>query len=233
MRDRWRRVRRWARATPAAMGWPALMGWIVGASCASEPAPEPAAETVVRADRCLVRVHGRSESGAASVLRDGYAEISPTGNDEAFGGYQWLYFPEDRYQQARHIIAEAIDAAECERVVLNGFSNGAAFVAKVLCRGETFGGRLVGVVIDDPVPDEGVVPCEPASGIDAALYWTGALTDADAGTDCDSIDFTCEGGRLIGIDAYADSLGVAIEQSVFDEHRWYRDAPELDAWLGG
>jgi len=183
----------------------------------------------VRAERCVLRVHGRSATGEASVLREGYAEISPTGNDEAFGGHQWLYFPEQEYGDARRIIVAAIDSAGCERVVLNGFSNGAAFVAKLFCRGETFAGRLVGVVIDDPVPDAAVLACKPAPRIRAALYWTGALDDV--GIDCAEIDFTCEGGRLIGVDAYADALGVTIQPSAFDEHQWYRDADELEAWL--
>ena len=75
--------------------------------------------------------------------------------------------------------------------------------------------------------------CACASGVDVALYWTGALTIATAGTDCESISYTCEGERLIGIDAYADELGTVAQPSPHDEHVWYRDAPELTAWLLG
>jgi hypothetical protein len=60
-------------------------------------------------------------------------------------------------------------------VVLSGFSNGASFVGKLVCSGETFGERLVGVVIDDPVPDLGVADCAPNSTVKTAPYWTGEL----------------------------------------------------------
>jgi len=194
----------------------------------AEPAPTVAAVT---AERCLVRLHGKSDTGAPAIVHEGYAELAPTGNDDAGGGNQWLYFPDDEYAAARDIVAEAISAAECERVVLNGFSNGAAFTASMYCNGETFGGRLTGVVIDDPVPDESALDCRPGAGVEAALYWTGALTEAVPGTDCGDIGWTCEGGTVVGVDAYADSLGIAIQPSPYTTHTWHRDAPELAAWL--
>ena len=186
---------------------------------------------VVQSERCLVRIHGKTESGAPSVLVGTYAELAPSGNEASGDGRQWTYFPEAKYEEARDIVTAAIDDAGCERVVLNGFSNGAAFVGSMYCNGETFSGRLVGVVIDDPVPDEGTLDCQPGAGADAALYWTGALTQAEPDTDCDDIGWTCEGGRVVGIDAYADSLDVEVQPSPHDTHTWHRNAPELEAWL--
>lgn len=115
--------------------------------------------------------------------------------------------------------------------MLNGFSNGAAFAAKLYCRGETFGGTVVGVVVDDPVPDEAVVDCQPADEVDVALYWTGALTEAMPGASCADLHWVCEGSELLGIDAYAAAIGTPILASPHDEHRWHRDAPQLLAWL--
>lgn len=181
---------------------------------------------------CLVRLHGKSETGASPQAANGYVELAPTGNEPDGDGHMWIYFPEDSYAEARQSVVEAIDEASCEQTVLNGFSNGAAFAATLYCRGETFGNRVVGVVVDDPVPDEGVVDCSAADGVEVALYWTGALEDVEAGTDCGSVGWICAGGRVLGIDDYADALGTPILASPYDEHIWYRDAPELVSWLG-
>jgi pimeloyl-ACP methyl ester carboxylesterase len=185
------------------------------------------------AEDCVVRLHGKSETGAAAELRDdGTAELAPTGNGEAGEGHEWVYDPDEAYDEAVGVVADLVEEVGCARVVLDGFSNGGAFAATVACRGETFGGTLVGVVVDDPPPDEGVVDCAPAEEVEVALYWTGALDEqAQAGADCDDLGWTCAGGRLLGLDAYAEALGVEVQDSPFDEHRWYRDAPEIDAWL--
>jgi len=160
------------------------------------------------------------------------AELAPTGNGEAGDGHEWVYDPEDAFDEAVAVVADVVEQVGCTRVVLDGFSNGAAFAATVACRGETFGDTLVGVVVDDPPPDEGVVDCAPAPGVARALYWTGALDEqAQAGADCDDVGWTCAGGRLLGLDAYAEALGVEVQDSPYDEHRWYRDAPEIEAWL--
>jgi pimeloyl-ACP methyl ester carboxylesterase len=198
-----------------------------GSSTPSTTLPEG-----LSADRCVVRLHGKSETGAEAEVRDGVAELAPTGNGEAGDGHEWVYDPEERYDEAVAVVADVVEQAGCTRVVLDGFSNGAAFAATVACRGETFGDTLVGVVVDDPPPDEGVVDCAPAPGVEVALYWTGALDEqAQPGADCDDIGWTCAGGRLLGLDAYAEALGVEVQESPYDEHRWYRDAPEIEAWL--
>jgi hypothetical protein len=99
------------------------------------------------------------------------------------------------------------------------------------CQGETFDGRLVRVVIDDPVPDAAVQDCSPDPTVRVTLYWTGALDEqAQPGWDCSEADWTCDGGTTIGIDAYATALGTDVQSSPFDDHQWYTDAPELTAW---
>lgn len=186
----------------------------------------------VSAERCVVRLHGKGGDGQPTIVRDGIAEVTPTGNAEGWGARQWLYFPEDEYVAARDAVSEAIDEVGCQQVVINGFSNGGGFAGKLFCNGETFGGRLVGVVLDDPVPDTGTTNCQPQAGIKVALYWTGAQDPiSQPGFDCAEIDGTCEGGVTVGIEAYAAAIGVGIQLSRFTEHEWYREAPELTAWL--
>jgi hypothetical protein len=186
--------------------------------------------SIAESSRCLVRLHGKGGTGAEDRVDDrGFVEISPTGNADGWGASQWLYFPDEDYTDARQIVVDAVE--RCRAVIVDGFSNGAAFAAKLYCRGEDLGGRLVRVVIDDPVPDHGVVDCDPDAAVDVTLYWTGALdSTARPGWDCADADWTCEGGTTIGIDAYADALGTAARESVHRDHAWYRDAPELTDW---
>jgi hypothetical protein len=177
-------------------------------------------------------LHGKGGDGAATSLRDGVATVAPRGNADGWGGRQWIYFPDSRYDAARSVVRAAIDAQGCAQVVVHGFSNGGAFAAKLACRGETFDGRVVGYVIDDPVVDHGVEPCAASpAGVARTLYWTGALAaTAKPGWNCAEQDWTCDGGTTIGIDAYARALGVPAKPSRFRDHQPYDDAPELAAW---
>lgn len=182
--------------------------------------------------RCLVRLHGKGGSGTDPVEHDEYLELSPTGNADGWDARQWLYFPAERYAEARDVVTAAVDSAGCATIVVDGFSNGAAFTGELYCHGDTFTGRLVGVVVDDPVPDHGSAGCAPASGVRVALYWTGGLDDeAKPGASCEPIDWTCDGGSMVGIDAYAAAMGTTIQKSPNTSHEWYRDAPEPVAWL--
>jgi pimeloyl-ACP methyl ester carboxylesterase len=180
---------------------------------------------------CVVSLHGKGGFGSSSQEDGSATLVAPTGNADGWGGRQWLYETNSQYSSARGIVAAAIDDNGCGRVVLYGFSNGAAFAAKLYCRGETFGGRVVGVVVDDPVTDHAVDGCRPAGGVDVKLYWTGALEPPDvAGWACDSGDWTCQGSTTIGIAAYASALRTSATRSPFSDHQPYNNAPELAAW---
>jgi hypothetical protein len=142
-----------------------------------------------------------------------------------------LYFAPASYESALSSVAEAVDANACGQVIVNGFSNGGAFAVKLYCRGESFDGRLVGVVADDPVPDHGADGCSPSGGVPLTLYWTGALdAAATPGWNCAEQDWTCDGGTTVGLDAYATSAGATVKASPFGHHQWYMGAPELSAW---
>jgi pimeloyl-ACP methyl ester carboxylesterase len=131
----------------------------------------------------------------------------------------------------RAAIATTLDAAGCGRAVVQGFSNGGAAAAALYCRGEDFGGRVIGYVVDDPVPDGAVIGCQPRAGMKAALYWTGGLPMATDGWSCASQDWTCEGGRTIGIARYARELGVEAAPSIHTTHAEYAAPPEVASWL--
>jgi acetyl esterase/lipase len=118
------------------------------------------------------------------------------------------------------------------RVAVHGFSNGAAFAAALVCSGESLDQRLIGVVIDDPVTDAATVDCRPAEGVAIALYWTGALAEqAPIGTECSSIDWTCSGPVVRGIEATADDLDVEVMASPYTDHVMYVEAAEPREWL--
>lgn len=210
-----------------------LAALVAIASCATGSESDPITTgPAVSASECIVSLHGKGGDGRAAEVRDGVAVLSPRGNDEGWGGRQWNYLDDEAYGEATAVVADTIDETGCEVVVVSGFSNGAAFAAKLLCRGETFGDRLVGIVIDDPVADEATSACERAAGVDATLYWTGALeSTAPAGTDCGPIDWTCDGGVVVGIEAFAAAADLDVTASPFDEHVPFTDAPDPAAWL--
>jgi hypothetical protein len=190
----------------------------------------PTTTTRPQGQRCLVRLHGKGGDEAPTYSDQGVKVLTPRGNESGWGGRQWIYFPNGKYNQARKVVADALDREDCDTVIINGFSNGGAFAAKLFCKGETFDDRVIRYVVDDPVPDQGVIGCSPADSTDVTLYWTGALDYADAGWECDDDDWTCEGGETIGIDAYSAAMGTPAKQSQYGDHQWFQAAPELSAW---
>lgn len=204
---------------------------------AATPATTPSTTTAPRAVTgvpCVVELHGKGGRGGATTTAGGVTTVRPTGNAAGWNGRQWLYFPDSGYTAARQVVADAIAGANCGRVVVNGFSNGAAFAAKLYCRGESFDGRLVGVMVDDPVTDRAVEGCAPPSGVPVVLYWTGALEgQAKAGWRCADADWTCEGGTTLGITAYARALGTGVQASPNKDHAPNTKAPEPAAWARG
>lgn len=178
--------------------------------------------------RCIVSLHGKGGGGDNEWTgSDGVRHSFPAGNAPGWGGLQWLYFPESNYQELRSTLANDISAGGCQRVIIKGFSNGGAFAAKLYCRGETFGGTIVGYIIDDPVVDHAVEGCVRPS-VNVVLYWTGEI-DVPDGWDCG--DWTCEGGSTIGIARYEAAIGVTRTPSIHTTHQMYDDPPELHTWF--
>jgi pimeloyl-ACP methyl ester carboxylesterase len=216
-----------------AMALGGAVALLAGCGSSSEPAAsDPPSSTTVpttTSGRCVVRLHGKGGAGAETTVADGVTIVAPEGNGEGWGGRQWTYFPDDQFAAARAVVADAVES--CDQIIVNGFSNGGAFAAKLYCRGESFDGRLERVVVDDPVVDQAVEGCQPDPAVEVTLYWTGALADtAQPGWQCSEADWTCEGGVTIGIDAYAEALSTEVLDSPFDAHQWYVDAPEVAEW---
>jgi hypothetical protein len=202
-----------------------------GESSDDGPVTQPSSPAVTASD-CVVRLHGKSESGAAtSVDGNGVARVAPNGNERDGNGYKWIYFPDESYVAARTIVTDAIARIGCERVVLGGFSNGAAFAAKLYCSGDDLGAPIVGVVIDDPVPDNGAAGCAPLDQAPVTVFWTGALAEtAQPGWECDEGGWICDGGTTVGIERFAADLGATITASPFTDHIANVDAPEWTAF---
>lgn len=208
---------------------------LLASACGQENAShvtEVAAPILPRAadKKCVLLLHGKGGGALPSSVSEDVEYLRPGGNDSGWGGREWRYFPEDRYGQFRASIAAHLDASGCGRTVVHGFSNGGAAAAKLYCRGENFDGRVIGYIIDDPVPDEGVMACKPRSGVRIRLYWTGGLTAEDGGS-CATRDWTCEGGRTIGIERYAGKLGTRAAPSIHTAHAEYAAPPEVPGWL--
>jgi hypothetical protein len=181
--------------------------------------------------KCVVLLHGKGGNAGASSVAGDIEYLRPGGNAAGWGGREWRYFPEGGYEQVRAAVAGALDAAGCGHAVVQGFSNGAAAGAKLYCHGEGFGGRVRGYVIDDPVPDSGVLGCRPRPATLLRLYWTGGLAVATDGWPCATQDWTCEGGHTIGIARYARELGAEVAPSIHSTHAQYESPPEIAAWL--
>lgn len=213
---------------------PTLVADPITVSEAGSDAPsEPSADlTVADGATCRVLLHGKGGNGGATIVDgDGISVVQPTGPASGWGGRQWLYGTDADYQAGVEAISASLDEAGCGRTIIRGFSNGAAMAAAALCAGERFDDRVVGYVVDDPVADSAVDGCAPADGVAVALYWTGDLSFAVAGTDCRPLGWTCSEGQIVGIDAYAAAIGTEIKDSKHGNHQPYNDAPELTAWL--
>lgn len=209
---------------------PLALGSVVMASvaCSTDDTPSEA----VAAEDCIVWLHGRGDAGGPPTVEDGVAHLHPSANRPFESGRVWIYDTADAYAEAVGIVRGAADEAGCTRVALDGFSNGGSFAAALHCDGEDLDGRLVGVVVDDPVTDGATAGCDPAPGVEVALYWTGALEAlAPPGSSCEAVGFTCEGDTVLAVADYAAALGTPVRPSPFEDHRWHLDAPELRGWL--
>lgn len=202
-----------------------------GSSDSDSSGQEGAAEPV-QAEQCLIWLHGKGGNGGATTLDGGLAVVRPEGTAPGWDGRQWIYAEPGPFDDGVAVITEAADAADCRRIVVHGFSNGASMAAKMYCAGVTLDGRIAGYIIDDPVADASSTDCRPAAGIEVALYWTGSLArSAPPGTACADIDWTCEGPTVGDIADFATQLGTDALDSTTTEHEPHPDPPQVEEWL--
>ncbi len=186
----------------------------------------------VVAEDCLVWLHGKGGQGGQTTLDGDRAVVRPEGTEPGWDGRQWIYAEQDSFDDGVEVITAAADAADCQRIVVHGFSNGASMAAKMYCAGVALDGRVVGYIVDDPVVDASSAQCQPADGQELVLFWTGALArSAPPGTVCADIDWTCEGPTVGDVIDYADGLGTEVVDSVETEHEPYPDPPQIGQWL--
>lgn len=216
------------------------------ASGTPAPTDQPAADVhPIAGEGCVVFLHGAGWSG------DPYTEdwgdktfIWPySGNDEF--PHFWLYdgpfltYGDDdtAYDAAVANVRAHLDDNNCGPVMITGASNGGAFLAKMYCRGEDFGGRLWGVHVDDPVPDAGVLNCNPSPTVIRTMFThsTQLVEEAAAlpGGVCSATDsmygsWYCEDDRALTLAEYEAAIG---ETSILSraEHSG-RASPETDFW---
>lgn len=157
--------------------------------------------------KCVVTLHGKGGAGGATWQNGDITMISPTGNGDGggWGPAHWEYATPTTFNQAYGIINNSITPENCGQVSLIGFSNGASMAAKVFCQGQTFNNRLVGVIVDDPVPDQGVDNCAPGSGVAVRLIFSNDMGWITDGTACPG-GWTCQ-GTLYGRATYQSKLG--------------------------
>lgn len=147
-------------------------------------APEP---TVVEAGSprdvegaaCILTLHGAGTTNAGFVedFDEGIIRVVPQSPNPEWPHF-WLYDgpylsytdSDAPFDELVEFVTGQLDANNCGPVMLQGGSNGAAFGAKIYCRGIDFGGRLWSVIIDDPVPDAGVIGCDPSPTVERSLF---------------------------------------------------------------
>ena len=141
------------------------------------PAPSNSANTPVSTGQgCILYLHGAgTPPGNYDESWGGIKYLGPhSGNNEQ--PWFWLYDgphnfqndPGDTNQPYNQLVADltaTLDSNDCGPTMLYGASNGGGFAARIYCSGEDFGGRMWGVMVDDPVPDAGVIGCSPSSNV--------------------------------------------------------------------
>ncbi|MGE3328867.1 MAG: hypothetical protein AB7N61_26030 [Acidimicrobiia bacterium] len=173
--------------------------------------------------RCFLGLHGWGYFGEDAAPPGMEADnVQPNGNiDLGYwpqyqrDAYMWVYFddqsdyPRSRFAQASFdgalsVVNLALAEHDCGQIVVQGFSNGAAFAAKMYCRGETLGDRVVGYIIDDPVTDKGVDGCDPAAGMNVRLYHsTDIANTAGGGGPCrPTLTWFCDGNWRYSVSQY-------------------------------
>jgi hypothetical protein len=157
--------------------------------------------------KCIVNLHGKGGDGGPSYQDGDTTWIFPTGNGDGggWGPHHWEYSTSTTYSQALSIINSSIASENCGQIVLIGFSNGASMAAKVYCQGQNFSNRLLGVIVDDPVPDRVVDNCAPASNLQLRLIQSDDMGWITDGTPCPG-GWTCQ-GTLYGRATYQSRIG--------------------------
>lgn len=124
--------------------------------------------------KCNLYLHGAGQQGGMNdhTNGEGIFNAMPRSPYGAFweydGPHNYQQTPqtgEDYYQNLVNFLNQYLEDRDCGPTVVRGGSNGGGLAAKLYCRGEDFGGRAWGYILDDPVMDVAVVGCSPSPNI--------------------------------------------------------------------
>jgi pimeloyl-ACP methyl ester carboxylesterase len=179
--------------------------------------------------KCVVSLHGKGGDGGAPWQNGDETWLFPTGNGDGggWGPHHWEYATSTTYNQALSIINSALSPHSCGQITVIGFSNGAAMAAKIYCQGQNFSNRLVGVIVDDPVPDQVVDNCAPASDIGLRLVQSNDMNLWIGGGGFCPGGWTCQ-GNTYSRSEYASRIG-ASNPHISGSHSPVNDL--YDAWM--
>lgn len=151
---------------------------------------------------------------------------------------------EQAYTDLVQHVRTFINSKNCGPTLVRGASNGAAFAAKLYCRGETFENRVWGFFIDDPVMDEGVLNCAPSPNFTKVQFIHSRQLVGDAAATSPNFRCTnvvgqwyCENDKTMTLSQYQNRIG---RTSVLHREYHYVDgpnpgyAPQFDwySWTG-
>jgi len=133
--------------------------------------------------RCILYIHGAGTTPEAlgdEVWEEDLLYLTPASPNNEWPHF-WLYDgphnyefdPDDTtepYDNLVSYLTDYLDQNECGPVMMHGASNGGCLAAKIYCSGEDFGGRLWMAIVDDPVPDAGVIGCAPSPAVQRSLF---------------------------------------------------------------
>lgn len=199
----------------------------------SPPSPDPpqssaVSPAVTTGQGCILSLHGAGTAPPSefNLWGEGIWFLKPHSGNTTFP-YFWLYDgphnealdPGDDQQPYDDLVAYlrgVLDDHDCGPTLLYGASNGGGFAAKLYCKGEDFDGRVWGVIVDDPVPDAGVVGCSPSPNVQRSMFVhsTEVITEAERFVDnrCSqspTLEFTwyCEDDTGFDLAEYEAHIG--------------------------
>lgn len=181
--------------------------------------------------RCEMNLHWYGPGGAPGVTQadrnapppESSIKFWPRAPYQAYwnydGPHNFTYDPgatadEQAYQSLVMYLRGHLEQRNCGPTIILGYSNGGGLAAKLYCRGEDFGDRVFGYIVDDPVMDNGVLNCQPSSNIRKTHFiHSSELSDAAAGAasigySCNVTTWYCEDNRTMSLTQYEARIGV-------------------------
>lgn len=173
---------------------------------------------VTAGKKCNLHLHWASGTGRPdSINLEGVTEVWPTSPTGAFwlydGPHNFAYDPttgEAEYQAIVTFLRGVITQRQCGPTVVIGYSNGGGLAAKLFCNGETFGGRVWGSIVVDPVMDDGVRGCAPSPLVRKVLFTHSdelKASAASANHSCSVTSWYCEDNRTMPVSEYETVIG--------------------------